>query len=333
MTDPYSTYSELLPKRRAEIARIENRQRTFGYWRLAVAALAALIVWLALSAERISIAWLAAPIAAFIVLMIVHDRLAARRRSPPPRRALLRTGAGPPRRQMDRQRAKPGDQYLDPAHPYAQDLDLFGKGSLFELLCTARTHIGEDTLARWLLVPAAPPDGARAQRRRSTSCGPAWTCAKTWRCVAEEARTGVDPVALAAWGEAPRAARSQGAARPALGPHGCSACCGLAALFAMASASSGSCQLSDTASPCCARRLPAGGWWSTGFSCTAGGANSSAVVAARGRGRARTRRCSREVLVRLEREQFQSPLLARLRAVARRRGRSAVAAPGAARTR
>jgi len=27
---------------------------------------------------------------------------------------------------------------------------------LFELLSTARTHIGEDTLARWLLNPAAP---------------------------------------------------------------------------------------------------------------------------------------------------------------------------------
>jgi len=39
---------------------------------------------------------------------------------------------------------------------YAADLDLFGPGSLFELLCTARTRMGEDTLVKWLLAPASP---------------------------------------------------------------------------------------------------------------------------------------------------------------------------------
>ena len=36
---------------------------------------------------------------------------------------------------------------------YADDLDLFGRGSLFELISTARTGAGESTLARWLLAP------------------------------------------------------------------------------------------------------------------------------------------------------------------------------------
>lgn len=45
---------------------------------------------------------------------------------------------------------------LRPAnHVYAEDLDLFGKASLFELLCTARTRAGEQALARWLCAPAA----------------------------------------------------------------------------------------------------------------------------------------------------------------------------------
>jgi hypothetical protein len=38
---------------------------------------------------------------------------------------------------------------------YAGDLDLFGHGGLFELLSTARTPMGEETLAGWLLSPAA----------------------------------------------------------------------------------------------------------------------------------------------------------------------------------
>ena len=49
-------------------------------------------------------------------------------------------------------RGETGERYLDAAHPYAQDLDLFGKASLFELISAARTHIGESTLARWMLA-------------------------------------------------------------------------------------------------------------------------------------------------------------------------------------
>ena len=49
-----------------------------------------------------------------------------------------------------------GRRYLDESHPYAGDLDLFGRGSLFQLLCQARTRLGEDTLGSWLLTAATP---------------------------------------------------------------------------------------------------------------------------------------------------------------------------------
>ena len=47
-----------------------------------------------------------------------------------------------------------GERFDDPHHVYAADLDLFGRGSLFELLFTGRTRMGEECLARWLLAPA-----------------------------------------------------------------------------------------------------------------------------------------------------------------------------------
>lgn len=50
---------------------------------------------------------------------------------------------------------KPGTRYLEPDHPAAADLDLFGVGSLFEWLATPCTRAGEDTLASWLLAPAS----------------------------------------------------------------------------------------------------------------------------------------------------------------------------------
>jgi hypothetical protein len=48
-----------------------------------------------------------------------------------------------------------GQEFSDPVHAYASDLDVFGEGSLFELLCTVRTANGKRGLADYLLN--APP--------------------------------------------------------------------------------------------------------------------------------------------------------------------------------
>lgn len=48
-----------------------------------------------------------------------------------------------------------GDEFNDPAHVYAADLNVFGEGSLFELLCIARTSIGRRGLANYLLEAPA----------------------------------------------------------------------------------------------------------------------------------------------------------------------------------
>lgn len=43
-----------------------------------------------------------------------------------------------------------GERYHSDDHPYSSDLDIFGHGSLFQLICGSRTRLGEDTLADWL---------------------------------------------------------------------------------------------------------------------------------------------------------------------------------------
>ena len=201
MPDPRSVYSTLLEQRRADIAQREQRHRMLGYSQLGCVIAAAAIAWAALATDAASIVWVMIPVAGFTTLLIIHDRLLAvlKRRRRAERHfthALARldgdwTGKG-----------ESGDGYVDPAHPYAQDLDLFGKGSLFELLCTARTHIGEDTLARWLLHPATP-DTARQRQAAVDELRPRVDLREDLAVVAEEARTGIDPVSLAAWGEAP----------------------------------------------------------------------------------------------------------------------------------
>ena len=48
------------------------------------------------------------------------------------------------------------DTRAEPGHPYAHDLDLFGRASLLHLLEAVGTRLGEDVLARWLAAPAPP---------------------------------------------------------------------------------------------------------------------------------------------------------------------------------
>ncbi|MFO0850168.1 MAG: hypothetical protein U0871_16660 [Gemmataceae bacterium] len=52
-------------------------------------------------------------------------------------------------------RGPTGDKLTPPDHPFVADLDLFGDGSLFQRLCSARTAAGQRRLADWLLHPAA----------------------------------------------------------------------------------------------------------------------------------------------------------------------------------
>lgn len=48
-----------------------------------------------------------------------------------------------------------GREFSDQDHFYATDLDLFGHGSLFQLICSARTQTGRAALAAWLKAPAS----------------------------------------------------------------------------------------------------------------------------------------------------------------------------------
>jgi hypothetical protein len=89
-------------------------------------------------------------------VLAVHARIRRRRLRAERRAAFYRRGLA----RLDGQWAgagSTGTRFNDPHHPYAADLDLFGEGSLFELLCAARTSMGEETLAAWLLAPADPP--------------------------------------------------------------------------------------------------------------------------------------------------------------------------------
>lgn len=94
---------------------------------------------------------------------------------------------------------------------YATDLDLFGAGSLFELLSQARTCMGEDTLAHWLLSPSP----LREITARHTAIAELRNRLDLREDMAilgdngEELRTGVHPKALLQWAEQPTQLKKQ----------------------------------------------------------------------------------------------------------------------------
>ena len=100
----------------------------------------------------------------FVVLSIWHEfvmRALARARA-----AVAYYADGAARLQDRWMRDEPsGDRFRDRNHPYADDLDVFGPRSLFQLVSSCRTPIGEERLASWLLHPSPIPEIRKRQAR------------------------------------------------------------------------------------------------------------------------------------------------------------------------
>ena len=198
---PREEYARRLAERRAAVAAYDRKHLTLGNWRLGLGVAAAVLVYLAFGRGAVSGWWLLAPVAAFACLAVVHDRVLRERRL---RERAVRFYEHALARLEDRWAGtgETGERFLNPAHPYAEDLDLFGRGSLFELICTARTRMGEFTLASWLLGAAAP-QAVRARQEAVEELRPRLDLREDLAVLGEDVRTGVHPELLAAWGEQP----------------------------------------------------------------------------------------------------------------------------------
>lgn len=153
-----SIYETRLAQHRAESERLVARDRVISISRIvAFVAIPLLLMaklgWLALIAAVV-----------FVVLVVLHERIIRRRRRADAaarfcERGLERMGDGWPGK------GRSGSEYLVEHHPFAADLDLFGRGSLFELISIASTSAGRAAIARLLLHPeSATVDDVRARQ-------------------------------------------------------------------------------------------------------------------------------------------------------------------------
>jgi len=142
--------------------RLEARQRAFDQlrrqddqavsFRTAVFALGILVAWVVLSGWGVAWQFLLIPVGLFLAAIFYHETVKRKQRS-------ARLAIDYYQRSLQRldgqwSRIGPdGAEFLDPLHPYAGDLDIFGVGSLFQLLNSPVTPLGAKTLAKWLAPP------------------------------------------------------------------------------------------------------------------------------------------------------------------------------------
>ena len=160
MIDPVTEYEFRRSARAATASALARRERLAGRARIA-GFLVLVVLFILLPTAR---QWWLIPAAVPFLVAVVWHRLIVRQHDRA-RRGERYFAHGLARlRDEWPGRGPAGDRYFDPKHPYSGDLDVFGKGSLYQYLCAAHTPAGQDMLADWL-SRATDPATVRARQQ------------------------------------------------------------------------------------------------------------------------------------------------------------------------
>ena len=190
-------YAERLEERKRAGAALRVRERRISMARLiAIAATIGLAFW--------SLAAALVTLAAFIALVVMHERVIGARKRAESGAAFYERGLA---RVDDTWQGKgdPGSDFADDHHPYAGDFDLFGRGSLFELISVAVTPAGRRRLAQWLKEPARDAEEIRGRQAAVLELRENVALREDVSTEAAEITREVESAKLDAWGAMPSA--------------------------------------------------------------------------------------------------------------------------------
>lgn len=197
VSDPRGEYLRRKEERLASSAAQMRQFQITGGFRVAAMFAGLVMLWPVLE-RSLAAGWLMAPVVLFIGLGVIQERQkSARLRLDRAVRFYERGIARIDDRWVGQ--GETGERFLTDSHPYAADLDVFGKGSLYELLSTARTRAGEETLARWLCEPAAAEE-VRSRQVAVAELRDKLDFREEISILGMDVRTGVHPETLSAWG-------------------------------------------------------------------------------------------------------------------------------------
>ncbi len=168
------TYRARVERFVAERDDLANRSRRLSWARMAMFVAAIAFLVRAELVEESRAAFLLGGLVSLVIffgLVIRHGRI---KRSFRRAEALVMLNEEGSRRIARDWDHLPGADFgpIDPRHPYAIDLDVFGHASLFQLVGgVVGTAPGRATLANWLLTPA-PPESIRLRQQAVTELAP-----------------------------------------------------------------------------------------------------------------------------------------------------------------
>jgi MutS domain V len=202
VSDPRGEYSKRL-ETYLRIAAARNRLHIqVGNAKLATVVAGLVLAWVCFHKQALPWYWLAIPVALYLALALSHERIVRSRSRAESAASFYRRGIA---RIEDRWpgTGQAGDRFRNAEHVYAEDLDLFGRGCLFELLSTARLPMGENQLASWLC--AAWPKNAIVERQGLVAeLREKLDLHRDLAVTGDELRARLNPESLTGWAEAKR---------------------------------------------------------------------------------------------------------------------------------
>ncbi|MFZ3216783.1 MAG: hypothetical protein WA192_12055 [Candidatus Acidiferrales bacterium] len=201
MSEPHAEYTKRLGIRLETVAAKESLHKQIGNAKLAAIVAGIALLWLTLKHEKTSAYWLALPVVVYAGLAVAHEFALRALAHASTAAAFYRRGLA---RLEDRWSGTgaSGERFRNPRHVYADDLDIFGSGCLFELLSTARLPMGEECLAQWLCA-GSPVPVVRERQQVITELRDRVDLREELALLGEDLRVRLDPRALTGWAEAP----------------------------------------------------------------------------------------------------------------------------------
>jgi hypothetical protein len=198
---PSEEYKQRLQARELRVAQFDQIDRRVGNIRLVVVVGALVVAWGSFGRDAFSAWWLLIAVGLFVGIAAYHAGVLRRRTCAMRAVEFYRRGLA---RLEDRWAGggAQGERFDTGESLYATDLDLFGRGSLFELLSQARTRMGENMLAAWLVGPAAVAT-IRERHEAVAELRGRLDLREDVAVLGEDVKTAVHAEALPAWAEAP----------------------------------------------------------------------------------------------------------------------------------
>jgi hypothetical protein len=200
LPDPRAEYTSRLDGYGQKMA-VENRRHiALGNAKVVVIFAELAGLWMVVARHLFPPYWLILPAVAYVVLATVHEFVLRRKKRAEVASDYYRRGVA---RMEDRWAGtgQTGENFRARNYLYAEDLDIFGPGSLFELLSQARLPMGEQQLVEWLCAPSELSE-ILARQKLVEELRPNLDLREYLAVTTQALRARLDPQTLLGWAEA-----------------------------------------------------------------------------------------------------------------------------------